>query len=167
MLWFLLLGLLAGKVVISIMAASPTKLWLDTLGWINRRWLRHKARHLEQALAREADGTGFSARQSFLPQGIGLALDPAHELLFLAEPDGGAAILPYTAVEQVRRGEANISGFYDHYVELTVKDREKSSWRLLCGDNPSLADAVEQALSAARPRGPALACPALACPALA
>jgi hypothetical protein len=105
-------------------------------------------------MTRKTAGTAFTPGPSFLAQGIGLAVDPAHRLLFLAEPNGSAmnsAIMPFAAINEVRRGEANNSGFYDYYVELNLRDAKKSSWRLLCGDNPALADAVEKALTPVLP----------------
>lgn len=151
--WIFILSLLVIKVIVSVAAASPTHVWLNAFGRIGQRWRQRREQLLQRALMRETAGTAFTASQSFLPQGIGLALDPTHRLLFVADPAGNtlrAAVLPYDAVGSVRRGEMNMSGFYNHYVELAVRGG-KPAWRFLCGDDPALAHQVEDALRAVQP----------------
>jgi hypothetical protein len=151
MLGALILGVLAGKVVISLAAASPTQWWLAWLGWISRTWQTRKVRRLRQAMDQKTANTGFCADLSFVPEGIGLAIDTRSQMLFLAEENGNAIaamLLPVEALAAVRRGESNISGFHDHYVELRLHEGRKSKWRILCGDNSDLAKEVEQTVNA-------------------
>jgi hypothetical protein len=122
--------------------------------WAAARWRAHVARVLTREMRRRAAGTGFTPDADFFPHGVGLALDRGRGLLFLAERDGGvmhSVLLPMSALRTVRGGEFGGDGVYDHFVDVTVQERGKPSWRLLCGEDSALAAEVEQVLVAVRP----------------
>lgn len=123
--------------------------------WLVAAWWRNEVRGLEREMLRRAAGTGFKPAQSFLPQGVGVALDPARRLLFLAARDGSvlrSTLVPFAALRTVKCGETSDSGFYDHYVDVTVRDGVRESWRLLCGGNKALAAELVAALKGVRER---------------
>lgn len=127
--------------------------------WLVAAWRRHEVRGLERELLRRAAGTGFEPAQSFLPHGVGVALDPARRLLFLAARDGGvlrSTLVPFAALRTVKCGETSDSGLYDHYVDVTVRDGVRESWRLLCGGNKALAAELVTVLKAVRERAPGI-----------
>jgi len=145
----LLWSLMIFTFILCAISSFPTKWCADLWSWMAALWHGHVVRQLEREMARKTAGTGFSAAVSFLPRGVGLALDPARKLLFLAADDGGgvrSALLPFTALRAARTGEGSDRGFYDHYVDIDVQDEQHPLWRLLCGEKPELAAAVRQAL---------------------
>ena len=122
--------------------------------WLVGCWRAHVAGVLTRELRRRAAGTGFTADKDFFPRGVGLALDRARGLLFLAECDGGvmrSVLLPVSALRAVRGGDSGDDGVYDHFVDVTVQGRGKPSWRLLCGEDSTLAAEVAQVLETVRP----------------
>ena len=150
MMW----SLLGATFVLCAIAGFPTKWWVDMGRWSQTAWRRRTVRQLERALARQAGAQNFVAGTSFLPSGVGLALDPAAQKLFLAVRDGNgltSAILPFSAVREVQSGEVNDSGFHDYYVDLTMREGARPVWRLLCGEDSALASTmaaeVEKALA--------------------
>jgi hypothetical protein len=146
MLW----GLMIVTFIFCAVSAFPTKWCMQLWEASVRLWRGHVRRALEHELARRAAGTGFVAEQKFFARGVGLAVDKTHGLLFLAAPEGSrlsSAILPFTALHAVSAGEASDNGFYDYYVDLTLRDAVQPRWRLLCGENPALAAEVKQLLT--------------------
>lgn len=149
----LMWALIIATLILCVVSSFPTKWCQQGWGWMAGLWHGHVARRLGRELARRTRGTRFAAAQSFLPRGVGLALDTERRQMFLAERDGGgltSAVVDFASVSAVRKGEAYDAGFFDHYVELTVGDGQKPSWRLLCGANAGLAAEVEQALVSVR-----------------
>lgn len=145
----LLWSLIIVTFILCAVSSFPTKWCQDLWGWAVAQWHGHRVRRLEREMDRKVRGTGFTATRNFLPQGVGLALDPVQKLLFVAERDERgmvSSILPFTALRTVSLGEANDAGFFDYYVDLAVRDRTKPRWRLLCGENFELAAEVRQAL---------------------
>ena len=129
------------------------------LRWLAAARRRQEVRGLEREMRRRVAGTGFEPAQSFLPLGVGVALDPARRLLFLAARDWSglrSTLVPFAALRTVRCGETSESGFYDHFVDVTVRDGVRESWRLLCGRNKALAAELVAVLKGVRgaARGP-------------
>lgn len=142
--------LLVATFILCAVSALPTKWYTGMGGWVMNSQHKRHVHEIEQELARQTAVTPFQGETSFLPQGVGLAIDLSRHLVFVAVREGGrlkSAILPFAAVREVRSGEMRDSGFYDYYIDLTVQDGAKPFWRILCGENPELANEVKQALS--------------------
>lgn len=142
-IWFLLLA----KALYCAAASLPTLFFVRGGGWLKQKHRHYVEHRLERALARLAGD--FRQDESFLGNGVGLAADFSHRRFFVAEHDGGrtqAAILPFSALQSVARGEMNQNGFYDVYVDIKVDNPAHPRWRLLFGDNETLANAVKETL---------------------
>jgi hypothetical protein len=139
-------------IVPCVIAGMPTTWWRDLGHWFTSRHVRAARRAAEHELARLA--VPFQAEKSFLPRGIGLAFDFTRKLFFVAAPEGGhmqGAVLPFNALRGIASGEARDNGFYDYYVELNVDDSKHPLWRLLCGEDPALAEEIRTTLRQACP----------------
>lgn len=113
------------------------------------RFLRSDMHAMEREMARLAGGNPFQPDKSFLTEGVGLALDRARRMMFLATREGGrlhAAIIPFNALAGYTQGERRDSGFYDYYVDISVRDAAHPSWRLVCGERPELVTAIREVL---------------------
>jgi len=103
--------------------------------------LRLTARAVERELLRQSRKTPFQQDKTFLPAGVGLAFDFTRGLMFVAVKEDGemrSAILPVSAVTGCSTGETRANGFYDHYVDVAVKDDVHPLWRILCGEDLQL-----------------------------
>jgi hypothetical protein len=141
--------------VVIVFCALCQKWGAASLRWLLSSRRRHEVRGLEREMRRRAAGTGFDPAHSFLPHGVGLALDPARRLLFLAARDWSglrSTLVPFAALRTVKCGETSDTGFYDHYVDVTVRDGVRESWRLLCGGNKALAAEMALVLRGVRER---------------
>jgi hypothetical protein len=143
--------LLGAKALYCAIAAAPTLFFVRGGGWVKERYQRHVEHRLERSLRRLSGD--FRPDQTFFAHGVGLAADFAARRFFVAERDGGrtqAAILPFSALQKIERGEMNQNGFYDLYVELQVDNPARPRWRLLLGENETLANDVQAALGRLR-----------------
>jgi hypothetical protein len=139
--------LYVATIVPCVIAGMPTVWWRDIGIWFRDWHVRAARRAAERELRRLA--VPFQAEKSFLPRGVGLAFDFTRELFFIAAPKDGhmhGIVLPFSAVRGVASGEARDSGFYDYYVELKVDDSRHPFWRLVCGEDPALAQEIRQSL---------------------
>lgn len=75
-----------GIIALCAVTGMPTRYWRALAAWGRKRWLRAKGEKLRKALALQ--GADFSSDESFLDQGVGLAIDHKRGLVFLAQPDG-------------------------------------------------------------------------------
>jgi hypothetical protein len=139
-------------IVPCVFFGMPTS-WWSTLGaWFQGLYLNGTQRAAERELKRLS--VPFKAEKSFLPRGVGLAFDITHKQFFVAAAEGGhmhGAVLPLSALRGVESGEARDNGFYDYYVELKVDDAKHPLWRLLCGEDPALAQEIRQSLETLAP----------------
>lgn len=143
--------LLAAKAVYCAAAAAPTLFFVRGGGWLKERYGRHVEHRLTRSLRKLS--TDFQPEQTFFARGVGLAADFSARRFFVAERDGGktqAAILPFSALQAIERGEVNQNGFYDIYVDLKVNDPSRPRWRLLLGENEALAQDVQATLGRLR-----------------
>ncbi|MGE4481907.1 hypothetical protein [Acidocella sp.] len=109
--------------------------------------LRRTQTQLEQALA--AQQRPFTPGESFLDRGVGLAIDHAQGLVFLATPDKAgmrADILPASALGTHSARTKLDNGFQEHFVEIGAPGTTRPAWRLSCPDT-ALAVEVDLALS--------------------
>jgi hypothetical protein len=145
----LLWSLLVAIFIVCALSALPTKWYARAGTEVVEARRRQVANSFRRELARQSARVPFTVVQDFFAQGVGLALDPAQQLLFVAEREGQgltSAILPYAALREVTQGERRDSGFYDYYLDLAVLDENKPFWRLLCDENPELAAEVKRVL---------------------
>ncbi len=133
--------------ILCAVAAMPTRGWLGMAERVKNRTMRHKQRRLEEALA--GLHRPFLPDVSFLDRGVGLAVDHAHRLVFLAMPDGAqmrAEILPASALGAHEARTRLDNGFQEHIVDIVAPGAARTSWRLSCGD-AALAAEVDGALA--------------------
>jgi hypothetical protein len=138
---------ITGTLILCVVAAMPTRGWLALGSWVKNGALKRKQKRLEDALA--AMQQPFRPDVSFLDRGVGLAVDHAHRLVFLAMPDGAqmrAEILPATALGAHQARTKLDNGFQEHVVEIAAPGSARPFWRLIC-DDAALADEVNGALA--------------------
>jgi hypothetical protein len=136
-----------GTLILCAVAAMPTRGWLIISERVKGNVVHRKQKRLEEALA--AQRHAFSPDESFLDRGVGLAVDHAQRLVFLAMPDGAqmrAEILPVAALSAHETSMRLDNGFQEYFVEISTPGGLRPSWRLPCGD-AALADEVDGALS--------------------
>ncbi len=133
--------------ILCAVAAMPTRAWLSIAERVKTSTVRRQQKRLEEALA--AQRRPFTPDESFLDRGVGLALDHAQGLVFLAVPDGAqtrAEILPASALGAHEARMRLDNGFQEHFVDISAPGAARPSWRLPCGD-AALAFEVDGALS--------------------
>ena len=133
--------------VLCAVAGLPTRFWLRSGEWLKSRGLRGKKIRLEEALA--AQRRPFTADESFLDRGVGLAIDDKRRLVFLASMEGGgirAGILPSTALGEHKVQMQSDNGFQEYFVEISAPGTAHPIWRLHCED-AELAAEVDGAIS--------------------
>lgn len=133
--------------ILCAVAAMPTRAWLAMGERLNASLLKRKQARLKAALA--AQSRPFWPDESFLDRGVGLAVDHARKLIFLAMPDGAqmrAEILPLSAIGSHKAQTRQENGFQENFVEITAPGGIRPLWRLPCGD-AALADEVNGALA--------------------
>ena len=117
---FFMLGIIA----LCTITGMPSRYWV-VLGAKARRFLQQgKRKRLHQAFA--AQGQAFTADESFLEQGVGLALDHQRGLVFLAQPNGKdyqSAILPKTHLGAHAAIVRQEEGFHHYFVEIADASR--------------------------------------------
>ncbi|MCB5943851.1 hypothetical protein [Acidocella sp. KAb 2-4] len=148
----LLWTLLILTFIFSAIFMLPTRWYTGMASWVKNSSARQTLHALEQELTRQA-GQGFSQDISFFAEGVGLALDRARKLVFIAVREDGklqSAVVPFSAVVDHTHGEKRDSGFYDYYVDVTITGAARPVWRLLCGENPELAARLRAALDEAK-----------------
>lgn len=133
--------------ILCAVAAMPTRGWLALGERLKGGALKRKQRRLEAALAAQLQP--FQPDVSFLDRGVGLAVDHAHKLVFLAVPEGAkmyAEILPASALGAHQALTRLDNGFQDHVVEIAASAGARPLWQLFCGD-AALAAEIDGALA--------------------
>ena len=136
-----------GIILLCMVAAMPTRYWLTLASWVRRSLMRAKGRKLQQALALQ--GVEFSADESFLDRGVGLAIDHQRGLVFLAQPDGKhyqTTILPKAKLGTHMTIVQQEEGFHRCFVELSERDQTAHKWLLPCADS-ELAEEINTRLT--------------------
>lgn len=139
--------------VFCAVSSMPTRAWLAAGAWLQAARTRSARRAVARELARLTRRTPFTPETSFLPRGIGLAVDRTRRLIFVATREGKAAhgaILDLDRVTGSASGDAYHYGFEDHYVDLAVRDTAHPVWRLWCGEDAALAAEINRAIEAIR-----------------
>lgn len=135
-----------GIIVLCTVVGMPTRYWIVLSGWAKGRLLHAKGERLQKALAQQ--GASFSADESFLDRGVGLAIDHKRGLVFLAQPDGKqyqTAILPMAQLGAHATVVRQEEGFHRCFIEIYETGAAMRKWLLPCADS-DLADEINYRL---------------------
>lgn len=146
---FLHVLFMLGIIVLCLVAAMPTRAWAVVAERFKRFMARRVRQRLEAAFSTQSQN--FSADESYLPYGVGLALDHASGLVFLAEPEKSAlrsAVLPRAQLGAPRMVVEQRDGFHHYFIEIEQAGGNRPVWRLPCQD-ADLAAKIEQRLQGA------------------
>lgn len=135
-----------GIIVLCLVAAMPTRGWMLVAAKGKSFLRRGIKRKLEAALA--AQKQPFSPDESYLSQGVGLALDHTRGLVFLAQPEGDVfrcAIQPQTQLGPHRLVVEQENGFHRCFIEIPQIGQGLPAWRLPCRDS-DVANEIDQTL---------------------
>lgn len=138
---------LLGVIALCVVTGMPTRYWRALAAWGRRRWLRVKGERLRKALALQ--GVNFLSDESFLDQGVGLAIDHERGLVFLAQPDGGqyqTAILSTSQLGAHTTVVRQEDGFQNCFVEISESGTATRKWLLPCADS-ALANEINNQLN--------------------
>lgn len=135
-----------GIIILCLVAAMPTRGWMLVTDKSKRFLRRGIKRKLEEALA--AQKQAFTPDESYLPQGVGLALDHTRGLVFLAQPEGET--LRCAIQSQAQLGPHRLvvdqeNGFHRCFIEIAQVGQAAASWRLPCRDS-EVANEIDQTL---------------------
>lgn len=136
-----------GIILLCAIAAMPTRYWMALAAWGRRRLLQTKGEKLQKALALQ--GAVFTADESFLDRGVGLAMDHKQGLVFLAQADGKqyrTAILSKAQLGAHTTIVRQDEGFHRCFVEILETGATPRKWLLPCADS-DLADEINSRLS--------------------
>lgn len=136
-----------GIIVLCTVVGMPTRYWVALGAWARERLLDAKGEKLKKALALQ--GANFSADESFVDRGVGLAIDDKHGLVFLAQPDGKryqTAILPVARLGAHETVVRQDEGFHSCFVEISETGAKARKWLLPCTDS-DLADEINNRLA--------------------
>ena len=137
---------MVGIIILCLVAAMPTRGWMLVSDKTKRFLRRGIKRKLEAALA--AQQQAFHPDESYLPQGVGLALDHARGLVFLAQPEGEmfrCAIQPQTQLGSYRLVVEQENGFHRCFIEILQAGEAQPAWRLPCRDS-EVANEIDRTL---------------------
>ena len=137
-----------GIIALCMVAAMPTRYWVILGSWARGRLLHAKGEKLKKVLALQE--ASFSADESFLDRGVGLAMDHKRGLVFLAQPNGKqyqTAILPKTQLGAHETIVLQENGFHRCFIEIFQTGAAARKWRLPCVDS-DLADEINDWLEA-------------------
>lgn len=137
---------MVGIILLCTVVGMPTRYWVVLGGWARGRFLQAKGEKLQKILALQ--GVSFSADESFLDRGVGLAIDHKRGLVFLAQPDGKqyqTAILPRANLGAHETIVSQENGFHRCFVEISEIGTSARKWLLPCADS-DLADEINHRL---------------------
>jgi hypothetical protein len=137
--------------LVFVIGVAPTQFWWRLGGALSARAARWREARLRARLARAAQGAGFAPDIDYLPEGIGLAVESARARLFVAGERGGAvaeAIVPLNAFRACATGVTTGGWSEDYYLELLPAEPGAPRWRISCGADEAVADAVAGRLGA-------------------
>lgn len=136
--------------ILCVIGLAPTALWQRFGRAAAESAGRARRQRAAAQFARATSGTDFAPDITYVPQGIGFAVDRGRGLLFLGGERGGrpaAALVPLATLRAHARGVLT-GGFRDeNYIELRPAEPAAPGWRVSCGTDAGSAYAIEGVLS--------------------
>jgi hypothetical protein len=138
--------------LVFVIGVAPTDFWRRFGGSLSGASARWRGARMNDRFARAIGSAGFTPDVTYVPDGIGFALDSGRGLVFVAGERGGVPgekLLPLSAFRACATG-VNTGGFAeDNYLDLLPVDATSQGWRISCGTDVAIADAIAARLGAA------------------
>jgi hypothetical protein len=137
--------------LVFVIGVAPTDFWRRVGASLSGRGARWRRARMEERFSRTAGGASFAPDVSYVSAGVGFALDSARLLLFVAGERAGRpaeALLPLSAFRACATG-VNTGGFVeDNYLDLLPADAASQAWRISCGTDGAMVEAIAERLGA-------------------
>jgi hypothetical protein len=138
--------------LVFVIGVAPTDFWRRFGGSLSGSGARWRQARMNDRFVRAAKGANFTPDVTYVPDGIGFALDSGRGLVFVAGEQAGRpgeALLPLSSFRACATG-VNTGGFAeDNYLDLLPTDTASQAWRISCGTDVAVADTIAARLAVA------------------